>query len=154
MNGNTRLRSINIGSFFMADIESKQCCTIPLSSNSYFQLCIVAQTLCVSILGKQQVTISFTLQLNISAECRSGSYMITMNRPNDNECFSSAKTKEQIQLENRNLRTLSSKSASSFSSWSVVTWVMRAKFFTSPQASPSGVSQGQSMPHWKQRETF
>lgn len=30
---------------------------------------------------------------------------------------------------------------------SVVTWVVRAKFFTSPQASPSGVSEGQSIPH-------
>lgn len=33
------------------------------------------------------------------------------------------------------------------SSWSVVTWVISARFFTSPQDSPSGVSQGHSMPH-------
>lgn len=31
---------------------------------------------------------------------------------------------------------------------SVVMWVMRARFLTSPQASPSGVSAGQSIPHW------
>jgi hypothetical protein len=32
--------------------------------------------------------------------------------------------------------------------WSVVTWVVNAKFFTSPQDSPSGVSEGHSIPHW------
>jgi len=37
------------------------------------------------------------------------------------------------------------------SSWSVVTWVIRAKFFTSPQASPSGVSHGQSIPHYSNK---
>jgi hypothetical protein len=30
---------------------------------------------------------------------------------------------------------------------SVVIWVMRARFLTSPHASPSGVSLGQSIPH-------
>ena len=34
------------------------------------------------------------------------------------------------------------------SSSSVVTCVMRARFFTRPQLSPSGVSAGHSMPHW------
>mmetsp|Transcript_6034 Transcript_6034/g.24450 ORF Transcript_6034/g.24450 Transcript_6034/m.24450 type:complete len:330 (+) Transcript_6034:1394-2383(+) len=34
------------------------------------------------------------------------------------------------------------------SSSSVVTCVMSARFFTSPQLSPSGVSEGHSMPHW------
>mmetsp|Transcript_22832 Transcript_22832/g.58526 ORF Transcript_22832/g.58526 Transcript_22832/m.58526 type:complete len:258 (-) Transcript_22832:1248-2021(-) len=34
------------------------------------------------------------------------------------------------------------------SSSSVVTCVMSARFFTSPHASPSGVSAGQSIPHW------
>lgn len=34
------------------------------------------------------------------------------------------------------------------SSSSVVTWVMRARFLTRPQLSPSGVSAGHSMPHW------
>jgi hypothetical protein len=34
------------------------------------------------------------------------------------------------------------------SSMSVVMCVIRARFFTSPHASPSGVSLGQSMPHW------
>lgn len=33
------------------------------------------------------------------------------------------------------------------SSSSVVMWVIRARFFTRPQASPSGVSAGQSIPH-------
>ena len=34
------------------------------------------------------------------------------------------------------------------SSWSVVTIAINARFFTKPQLSPSGVSAGQSMPHW------
>lgn len=34
------------------------------------------------------------------------------------------------------------------SSTSVVMWVISARFFTSPHASPSGVSLGQSTPHW------
>mmetsp|Transcript_10383 Transcript_10383/g.31243 ORF Transcript_10383/g.31243 Transcript_10383/m.31243 type:complete len:207 (+) Transcript_10383:1784-2404(+) len=34
------------------------------------------------------------------------------------------------------------------SSWSVVTCVMSARFFTRPHDSPSGVSAGHSMPHW------
>lgn len=34
------------------------------------------------------------------------------------------------------------------SSTSVVIWVIRARFLTRPQASPSGVSLGQSTPHW------
>lgn len=33
------------------------------------------------------------------------------------------------------------------SSASVVMWVINAKFLTRPQASPSGVSDGQSIPH-------
>ena len=33
------------------------------------------------------------------------------------------------------------------SSWSVVMWVNKAKFFVNPQSSPSGVSHGQSIPH-------
>lgn len=33
------------------------------------------------------------------------------------------------------------------SSISVVMWVMRARFFTNPHASPSGVSLGHNMPH-------
>jgi hypothetical protein len=32
---------------------------------------------------------------------------------------------------------------------SVVMWVMRARFLTRPQLSPSGVSLGQSIPHWE-----
>lgn len=39
------------------------------------------------------------------------------------------------------------------SSSSVVTWVIRAKFLTSPQASPSGVSHGQSIPHCNRYQT-
>ena len=36
-----------------------------------------------------------------------------------------------------------------YSGVSVVTCVVRAKFFTRPQDSPSGVSDGQSMPQWE-----
>jgi len=34
------------------------------------------------------------------------------------------------------------------SSSSVVMWVRSARFFTSPQDSPSGVSEGHNIPHW------
>ena len=36
-----------------------------------------------------------------------------------------------------------------YSGVSVVTCVVSARFFTSPQDSPSGVSDGHSMPHWE-----
>lgn len=38
------------------------------------------------------------------------------------------------------------------SSSSVVTWVINARFLVNPQASPSGVSHGQSIPHCLKKE--
>ena len=35
------------------------------------------------------------------------------------------------------------------SSCSVVMWVISARFFTSPHPSPSGVSEGHTIPHWE-----
>lgn len=49
---------------------------------------------------------------------------------------------EQILGKQRHTKEINGPSSSS-----VVTWVIRARFLTSPQASPSGVSHGQSIPH-------
>lgn len=57
-----------------------------------------------------------------------------------------SKRREHSRIPSTPRRVINFNSGSS--STSVVICVISAKFFTNPQASPSGVSLGQSIPHW------